>query len=186
MRSVLMEQLGQATAPFDINSAAMRTQLDPQRVALQRSAERQRSQMAARLSKEGLLDSGTFDTGLRGIEQQRGESEASMTGQVVGRELQSRRDQVQNLLNMAMRSGDAESARILSGQLQSINMQLRQEESLAGQQLTREGQQITREGQQFRNQQYLSGNNLQYQALMNQLAIAQLPYERVGLGTRRY
>ena len=172
MRSILMEQLGQATAPFNINSDAMRRQLDPQRVALQRSAERQRSQMSARLAQEGLLDSGTFDTGLRGIEQQRGEAEASMTGQVVGRELQSRREQVQNLLQMAMQSGDAESARVLAGQLQSINMQLQQEESLAGQQLTRE--------------QNLAGNNLNYQQLMNQLAMAQLPYQRINLGTRQY
>ena len=150
----------------------MRTQLDPQRVALQRSAERQRSQMAARLAQEGLLDSGTFDTGLSGIEQQRGESEASMTGQVVGRELESRRTQVMNLLNMALRSGDAESARGLSGQLQMLDMQLRKELTLSGQQITRD--------------QNLAGNNLQLQALMNQLAMSQLPYERVNLGTRQY
>ena len=179
MRSILMEQLGQATSPLDLNSDAMRTQLDPQRVALQRSAERQRSQMAARLAQEGLLDSGTFDTGLRGIEQQRGESEASMTGAVIGRELASRRDQVQRLLNMAMQSGDNESARVLAGQLQSIEMQLSQERSLAGQQLTREGQQI-------QQGQYQAGNNLRLQELMNQLAIQQLPYERVQLGTRQY
>tara|TARA_R110000824_G_scaffold258713_2_gene447632 strand:+ start:473 stop:1351 length:879 start_codon:yes stop_codon:yes gene_type:complete len=172
IRDILMEQLGQATGPIDMSSDAMRTQLDPQRVALQRSAERQRSQMAARLAQEGLLDSGTFDTGLSGIEQQRGESEASMTGQVVGRELESRRTQVMNLLNMALRSGDAESARVLSGQLQMLDMQLRKELTLSGQQITRD--------------QNLAGNNLQLQALMNQLAMSQLPYERVNLGTRRY
>jgi len=172
IRDILMEQLGRATSPIDMSSDAMRTQLDPQRVALQRSAERQRSQMAARLAQEGLLDSGTFDTGLSGIEQQRGESEASMTGQVVGRELESRRTQVMNLLNMALRSGDAESARVLSGQLQMLDMQLRKELTLSGQQITRD--------------QNLAGNNLQLQALMNQLAISQLPYERVNLGTRQY
>ena len=80
---------------------------------------------------------------------------------------------------MAMQSGDNESARVLAGQLQSIEMQLSQERSLAGQQLTREGQQI-------QQGQYQAGNNLRLQELMNQLAIQQLPYERVQLGTRQY
>ena len=190
IRDILMEQLGQATGPIDMSSDAMRTQLDPQRVALQRSAERQRSQMAARLAQEGLLDSGTFDTGLSGIEQQRGESEASMTGQVVGRELESRRTQVMNLLNMALRSGDAESARVLSGQLQMLDMQLRKELTLSGQQITRDqnlaGNRLQSQALQFNRDQNMAGNNLQLQALMNQLAISQLPYERVNLGTRQY
>lgn len=124
MREILMGQLGDATKPVDVNDPTIQRQLDPQKLALQRSAERQRSQLAARLASEGLLDSGTFDTGVAGIEEGRGESEAAMTGNLLGRELQARRQQVQQLLQLAMASGDAESARTLSAQLASLNSQM--------------------------------------------------------------
>src|SRR3990167_7748193 len=62
VRKILMEQLGAASRPVDVNDPALKAQLDPQRLALQRSAERKRSMLAARLANDNLLDSGTMDT----------------------------------------------------------------------------------------------------------------------------
>ena len=48
VRKMLMEQWGAASKPVDINDPALKAQLDPQRLALQRSGERKRSMLAAR------------------------------------------------------------------------------------------------------------------------------------------
>jgi len=152
MRQMLMEQLGQASRPVDVNDPTLRRIIDPQRLELQRSAERQRSQMAARLASDNLLDSGTFDTAVSGIEQQRGEAAAGVTGRVLSGELQSRRDQLTRLMTLAMQSGDAESARTIQAQLGLIDSQIGREQGL--------------------NQ---LGYN--YTALESQLAQAMLPYQ---------
>lgn len=130
MREILMSQLGEATRPVDVNDPTLQRILGPQRVQLQRAAERQRSQAMARLASENLADSGTADTMLNAIEQQRGEAAAALTGRVLSQELSARRDQVARLLQLAMQTGDAEAARTLSGQLNLINQQLGQEQSL--------------------------------------------------------
>lgn len=156
MRQVLMDQLGAASRPVDINDPALRGIIDPQRLELQRAAERQRSQMAARLASENLQDSGTFDTAMAAIEQQRGEAAAGVTGRVLAGELQSRRDQLTRLLQLAIQSGDSESARNIQTQLALIEAQIGRESGL--------------------NQ---LGYN--YAALQSQLAQALLPYQYVNL-----
>lgn len=152
MREILMSQLGEATKPVTVDDPTLQRLLGPQRVQLQRSAERQRSQAMARLAAENLADSGTADTMLNAIEQQRGEASAALTGRVLSQELSARRDQVARLLQLAVQTGDAEAARTLSGQLNLINQQLGQEQS--------------------RDQ---LGYN--YTALQAQLAQAMLPYQ---------
>jgi hypothetical protein len=140
VRSILMSQLGDASKPVDINDPNLKAQLEPQKLALQRSAERKRSQLAARLSSEGLLDSGAFDTGVLGIEDQRGVGEAAVTGDLLGRETGAKRALLQNLLQMAISSGDAESARNISAQLQALGME--QQESQYSRSLAQGGQQF--------------------------------------------
>ena len=111
MRKILMEQLGAAGKAPTVNDPGIAENLAGQRLALQRSAERQRSAGAESLAGGGLGRSGAADTTRLGIEQARGESEAQGVGQVLGAELQQRRQQLQSLLGMALQSGDAESAR---------------------------------------------------------------------------
>jgi len=123
-RQLLMEQLGAASRPVSATDPGIAPILDAQRLALQRSSERQRSQMAARLANENLLDSGTFDTGMLGIEQARGEAMAGFTGDILNRELNARREQLTQLLAMAVQSGDAESARQIQTQLAAITAQM--------------------------------------------------------------
>ena len=152
MRNVLLSQLGEATRPVSAQDPTLQAILGPQRVELQRAAERQRSQAVARLAAENLEDSGTLDTMLSAIEQQRGEASAAATGRVLGQELSARRDQVARLLSLAVQSGDSEAARTLQGQLNLLE------------------QQIGREA-------WLNQLGYNYSALQSQLAQAMLPYQ---------
>ena len=126
MRELVMSQLADATAPVDANSGALKQIIDPQKVALQRSAQRQRSAAVERAGVRGLGDSGAMDTRINQIEQGRGESEAGMIGQILQSEMQAKRGQAAQLLDLAVRSGDMESARTLQGQLATLDQQMTQ------------------------------------------------------------
>ena len=127
IRDLLMGRIGEASKPVDVNAPGIKEQLAAQRLSRQRSEERQRSQLAARLAPEGLLDSGAFDTGLAGIQQMRGEGEAEDIADVLGSETQAKRQELMQLYQMAIASGDAEMARNLQQQLAAIDAQMQQQ-----------------------------------------------------------
>lgn len=116
-RGVLFDQLaGMSQAPT-VNDPGIREVLAGQRLALQRSAERQQAQGAAQRATMGLSRSGFADTSRLGIEQARGEAEARGVGDVLGGELDARRRQLAVYLQLAMASGDAESERLIRQEL---------------------------------------------------------------------
>lgn len=124
MRELLMTQLGEAQKPVGVNDPGIREVLGAQRLSGQRSAERMRTVLAERLAADNLGDSGAFDTGVQGIEQDRAFNETQATGQVLGREMEQRRMYLTQLLQLAVASGDAESARTLQAQLVALNSQM--------------------------------------------------------------
>ena len=127
MRQIVMEQLGQATAPVDANSPGLKPIIDSQKLSLQRGAQRQRSAAVEQAGARGLGDSGAMDTRINQIEQGRGESEAGMIGQILYNELGAKRGQAMQLLDLATRSGDAESARTLQAHLATLDQQMTQQ-----------------------------------------------------------
>ena len=128
IRKLLMEQLGTLSKPVDANDPTIKAQTDAYNVTRQRSADRERQMLAERAAASGLnsggAGSGSFDTGLQGIQEQTGQDEAGFGAGLVGRELESRRTKLQTLLAMAVQSGDNESARALQAQLAKMNDQL--------------------------------------------------------------
>lgn len=128
LREILMGQLKGATEPVSENSPGIREVLAGGRLGLQRGAERERRNAAEMRAYDGSggLGGKAFDSDVRGILEHQGEADAQMTGQVLNQELQSKRDQIQRLLTLAMQLGDAESARTLQAQLNSIQTQLAQ------------------------------------------------------------
>jgi hypothetical protein len=128
MREILMSQLTQAQQPVSVNAPGIREVLAGGRLGLQRGAERERRNAAEMRAYDGSggLGGKAFDSDVSGILQRQGEAEARMTGDVLGGELQAKRDQVQRLLTLAMQLGDAESARTLQAQLAAIQTQMQQ------------------------------------------------------------
>ena len=127
MRQIVMEQLGQATAPVDANSPGLKPIIDSQKLSLQRGAQRQRSAAVEQAGARGLGDSGAMDTRINQIEQGRGESEAGMIGQILYNENNAKRGHLMQLLDLATRSGDAESARTLQASLATLDQQMTQQ-----------------------------------------------------------
>jgi hypothetical protein len=128
LREILMGQLGQATSPLDANAPGIREVLAGQRLGLQRGAERKLADSAELRAYDGSGGVGgkAYTQDRDRILQGQAESDAQMTGDVLNRELQQKRDQVTRMLALATQLGDAESARLLQAQLNSIQTQLSQ------------------------------------------------------------
>jgi hypothetical protein len=124
LRDILLKQITANSQPVTADDPQIHAQLATQALARQRAAERQRSQIAANLAGAHLGSSGASDTGFNAVEQQRGEGEAHDIAQTMSGELQQRRGILQNLLGMAVQSGDTAAAQTLQAQLHSIDAQL--------------------------------------------------------------
>lgn len=124
MRDLLSKRVGEASAPVNVNTPGIKEQLAAQRLARQRSAERQRSQAATRLSVEGLGDSGVAETTYQGIEQARGEGESADVAEVLGAEHNAKRNELLALLNMAISQGNTEQAQAIQQQIAGIDATL--------------------------------------------------------------
>lgn len=129
MRQILMSQLGEAQKPISESDPGIREVLAGGRLANQRGAERARAELAERLAADDQLGGGgVFRTGVDRILQQQGEYDTQFTGNVMQQEMVQRRNHLQQLLQLAVASGDAESARTLQAQLASINSQLQNQQ----------------------------------------------------------
>lgn len=128
LREILMGQLGQASQPVSADAPGIREVLGGQRLALQRGAERQRAGAAEQRAYDGSggLGGKAFTQDVSRINEHQAETDATMTGNVLHQELQNKRQQLTQLLAMATQLGDAESARLLQGQLNAIQTQLSQ------------------------------------------------------------
>lgn len=128
MRQMVMERLGQATAPVSEGDPGIKPLIDAQKLSLQRGAQRQRSAAVERAGARGLGDSGAMDTRINQIEQGRGESEGNAIAQIMHNELSAKRNEVMQLMDLATRSGDGASARALQAQLSTLDSQMRQQQ----------------------------------------------------------
>lgn len=126
LRDILMSQLGMLSQPVSQNDPGISPVLQAQRLESQRTAERQRSSLAERAASQGLSSSGALDTGILGIQQQQGERNVGAIGQVLGGEMQARRQSLQGLLNQALALGDQQAAQNIQQQLGAIGTQLQQ------------------------------------------------------------
>jgi hypothetical protein len=132
LRDMLLNQLGIASQPVSASDPGIKQILDAQALTAQRSAERQQSMLAARNSADYLGDSGAQDTGMLGIEQDRGEAVMRGQADVLYQELNNRRTQLTQLLQLAVSSGDAQAAQAIQAQLAGITLQLQNQQYYSG------------------------------------------------------
>lgn len=129
IRALLMQQMSGLSKPIDANDPTIQGEMTAQANTLERNRQDQRASDAERMAFQGLnaggAGSGAFDTANAAGFEQKGQALTSLQSQLFSRELTNRRAQMSQLLNMAMQSGDAESARALQMQLASMDAQLR-------------------------------------------------------------
>jgi hypothetical protein len=132
VRAAITGRLEKLSGDPSIKDPALAAQSSAFRQARDRGATQQRAQAAERAAANGTLQggqsSGSFDTTIGGIAESAGQDIASNDAQLVWQEVQARRDEVQDLLSMALQSGDAESARDLQAELARMDAELRRQQ----------------------------------------------------------
>lgn len=131
IRRIITDRLGALKGTPSIDDPELAAQSSAFRRSQTRSNADERAMLAERAAANGTLmggqSSGGFDTAVQGIHERSGENQAAYDADLVGDEVQYRRAEVQNLLDMALQSGDSESARELSMALAELDAQLRRE-----------------------------------------------------------
>tara|TARA_R110002110_G_scaffold389436_1_gene601781 strand:+ start:729 stop:1529 length:801 start_codon:yes stop_codon:yes gene_type:complete len=120
--NMLSQRLGELSQPVTGEGR----EADAIRLANQRAAERQQGSLAAQMAGAGLGDSGAMAGGQAGIEQWRGEANARQIAGLMQGQRQMKSQELQNLLGLAVQSGDMEAARNLQAQLQGEQLKLQQ------------------------------------------------------------
>jgi hypothetical protein len=130
VRDLIMKRIGTLNQPFDANSDPnVQQAMSGARLESDRSQAALRNVLSERLFAQGggRVDSGAVNQ----AEQQSAERSAvglgSMRAQLVQRELLARREELQNYMQQALASGDAETARQIQLYTANLDAQLRRE-----------------------------------------------------------
>ena len=157
VRQQLLRLLGESGQAIDVNA-------DPRaatyRKARQRSAQDERARFAERAAASGLnlggQGSGAFETGIQGIQEGAGEDIAGYEANLVGEEVQARRQQLMQGLELALALGARTEATALQRELANLDNTYRY--AALGEQ-----------GRQFNEQSDLSWTQLE--ALLNRQSL---------------
>ena len=120
--NMLSQRLGELSQPVTGEGP----EADAIRLATQRAAEKQRSALAAQMAGLGLGTSGAMEGGQAGIDQWQGEANAMQIAGLMQGQRQLKSQELQNLLGMAIQSGDVEAERNLRAQLHGEQLKLQQ------------------------------------------------------------
>jgi hypothetical protein len=128
-RDFLMAQLTGLSKPVTADDPSIAPEMQAQERLLERNRQDRRAASAERAAADGLLNggagSGSFEGEVASGYEDKGQQLSGIQAKLFGREIQSRRDKVAQLLSMAMQSGDAESARALQLQMATMDDQIK-------------------------------------------------------------
>lgn len=123
VRAMLLAQMQGLAGGVDENDPTIKAQMDAARLEGDRSQQQIRKALAERLAATGGVSASGSNELAQGVQQsleRQGSAMASLKGGLMSQELQAKRSQYAQLMNMALQTGDTESAREL--QLQIANM----------------------------------------------------------------
>lgn len=129
VRNLLMQQLGQLSQPVGANDPLIQGEMQAQERLLERNRQDRRSAAAERMAFQGLnpggQGSGAFDAEIAAGFEDKGAALSGLQAQLYSREMLSRRQNLTQMLSMALQSGDNEAARALQLQIAKMDEALR-------------------------------------------------------------
>lgn len=129
IRAMLLAQMQKNSQPVDENDPSIKGELQSQDNALERTRRDRRAAMAERDAASGLNSggqgSGAFDADVASGFEDKGTQMSAVRSQLFARELTARRQTMNQQMQMALQTGDAELARALQLQISQADNQLR-------------------------------------------------------------
>lgn len=111
IRAILMDLLGKLDDPVTADDPMLAGQLASNRLASQRTFDRDRAAAAERRAYQGLGDSGAMETDIRGLEEGRAERDLAFEGDAIRDESQDRRDALMQMLGVGVQDTQFTEAR---------------------------------------------------------------------------
>lgn len=126
-QDALLKFMGRAQEPPSLADPTLAPQVEVFRAANQRNTERQRRVAAERASATGQSQSGYLDNLIGQGVQQQGFNNAQYNANLLGGELDKRRQELQAALQLARASGDSEAQRELQTRLAQVSAMMQQQ-----------------------------------------------------------
>lgn len=127
LRTLLMSRLSAASAPVDQNDPSITAPLTAARDEASRASDKERTALAENLYANGGLNTDAISQKIQQSGEKNAQGLSTLRATLITRELASRRDELKSLLQMAVQSGDAESARAIQMQLGELDATVRRE-----------------------------------------------------------
>lgn len=128
MREKLLEQLALASQPVDENDPTIRQIMTGAQIENARAQEMERHALSERLFANQDLNSNSINQQVQQSAERTAGKMATLKGTLMQQELESRRSTIQNLLNEALASGDAEAAREIQVALANLDARIAREQ----------------------------------------------------------
>lgn len=126
VRQALMAALGGAQGGVSSSDPVIKSQMDAARLQGERQHQQLRKDLAERLyASGGGVQSGQLEQGIQQSRERLAGNLAGLEGNLMAGEQQNRRGMLQNLLQLAVQTGDAENARSLQMALAQMDNELR-------------------------------------------------------------
>lgn len=126
-QDALLKYLGKAQTTPSLDDPTLAPQVEVYRAQAQRGQERQRLAASERAAANGMSESGYLDNLImKGIQDQNFNT-AGFNANLLGGEMNKRRDELQAGLRLAAATGDAESARELQARLAQVSAMMQQQ-----------------------------------------------------------
>lgn len=127
LRDLLMKRIAAAQEPVDQNSAQIADPLSAARDEVSRGTDEERKRLAERLYAQGSLNSGELTQGITQSSERNATGLSQLRAGLISKEYTARRDELQNYMQLAIASGDAEMARQLQLEIANLNASVQRE-----------------------------------------------------------
>lgn len=127
IRKILLDRIAKDSSEFDPNSPQISVPMAGAQLQQDRAQEQQRRQLGERLFAGGDLNSGTMGQQNQQASEIGAAALGTMRSTLISKEIDARRTDLTNLLQMAVQSGDADLARQVSLAIANLNAMVARE-----------------------------------------------------------
>lgn len=127
LRELIKSRLASAQTPVDPNSQNIAAPLSAARDEATRSSDKERSDLAERLYAQGGLNTNALNQGIQQSSERNAGNLSTLRGTLIMNAYNQKNQELQSLLQMALASGDAQSARDVQAQISNLNAQIQRE-----------------------------------------------------------
>jgi hypothetical protein len=127
LRAMLMQRLAAAAGPVDENATGISQAVTGARDQATRQNEASRTALAERLYAQGGLNTDAIGQSVQQSNERTGTALGTLRAQLVMKEYDRKQAELNSLLELAIQSGDAETARMVQMQLAELQAQIQRE-----------------------------------------------------------